>query len=254
MTGARKWTVIVPDRALLPRWRHIEQTLEEEIRAGHFANSPQLPADTRIAERFEVSRMTARKALASLQHKGLIRIEHGRGAFVERDILQYRVMQRVSFPQNVLANSKLPSRRLLETGEIGADDWASGHLGVAPGTPLLVVKLLSEADRRPIALSTSYLEQARFAGFVDHLGPSGDVEGAMQAFGIEGMASRSAKIIARMPTDAEARLLDQSKSRPVIVKDSVEQDAAGRPVWCHITCYAADRIQFVFGFDDQDAG
>ena len=250
--GRRKRNRIVRDHASLPRWRLIEGTLEQEILAGHYANSPQLPADTRIAERFGVSRMTARKALASLQHRGLIRIEQGRGAFVERDVLQYRILQRVSFTKNVLANNRLPSRRLVETGEMAADDWACGHLGVAPGTPLLVVTLLSEANRRPIAISTNFLERARFDGFIDRLGPAGDVEGTMRDFGIEGMWSKSAKVIARMPTDTEARLLDQSKSRPVVVKDSVEHDASDRPVWCHITCYAADRIQFVFGAFEQD--
>ncbi|MGL3111922.1 GntR family transcriptional regulator [Bradyrhizobium sp. BR 1432] len=67
-----------------PRWRFIAETLKQEILSGHFDINRQLPSDTKVAERFSVSRMTARKALASLQSKGdAFAWNTGRGSFVE---------------------------------------------------------------------------------------------------------------------------------------------------------------------------
>ncbi|QRM32564.1 GntR family transcriptional regulator [Microvirga sp. VF16] len=230
----------------LPRWRVIEETLKREILEGQFNQDRQLPADTKVAERFGVSRLTARKALASLRNKGFIRIEHGRGAFVENDVVQYRILQKVTFTENVVANNKYPSRRMLRAVTKPAPLWVSEALGLLNGTSTLAVTLLAEADGRPLALSTSYLEQERFDGFDEALGPDADVDHALRHYGISKLWPGPAKVIARMPTDDEARLLDQSVSRPIVEKTGSELDAQKRPVWCHVTTYAADRVQFIF--------
>ncbi|WEX85313.1 UTRA domain-containing protein (plasmid) [Sinorhizobium numidicum] len=222
------------------------ETLHREILVGAFDEEGRLPADTKVAERFGVSRMTSRKALAILQNKGLIRIEHGRGAFIESDVLEYRLASRVTFPQNVRSNNQLPSRKLIYAEGRQADIWVCSCLELAPKTTVLSVQLLGESNGRPVAFSTNFLELPRFSGFVEAMGPEADVEIAMAKFGFASLWPGTAKVIARMPTEEEAKLLDQSPSRPVVEKKAVEVDADGRPVWCHVTCYAADRIQFVF--------
>ncbi|MGX5805576.1 UTRA domain-containing protein [Bradyrhizobium sp. Arg314] len=222
------------------------ETLHREILEGEFDGEGRLPADTKVAERFGVSRMTSRKALAILQNKGLIRIEHGRGAFIESDLLEYRMASRVTFPQNVRANNQLPSRRLVHAENRPADAWICSCLEFPPKTTVLAVWLVGESNGRPVAFSTNFLELPRFSGFVEAMGPEADVESAMEKFGFASLWPGTAKVIARMPTEEEAKLLDQSISRPVVEKKAVEVDENGRPVWCHVTCYAADRIQFVF--------
>ncbi|RWO40134.1 MAG: GntR family transcriptional regulator [Mesorhizobium sp.] len=229
-----------------PRWKMIVEILHREILEGEFDEEGRLPADTKVAERFGVSRMTSRKALAILQNKGLIRIEHGRGAFIEGDVLEYRMASRVTFPQNVRANNQLPSRKLICAESRSADGWVCSCLDLVPGTTVLAVQLIAESNGRPVAFSTNFLDLRRFSGFVEAMGPEADVESAMEKFGLASRWPGIAKVIARMPTEEEAKLLDQSLSRPVVEKKAVEVDEKGRPVWCHVTCYAADRIQFVF--------
>ncbi|PIO44599.1 phosphonate metabolism transcriptional regulator PhnF [Phyllobacterium zundukense] len=229
-----------------PRWKTIVETLHREILEGEFDEEGRLPADTKIAERFGVSRMTSRKALAILQNKGLIRIEHGRGAFIESDVLEYRMASRITFPQNVRANNQLPSRKLISAESRSADGWVCSCLDLAPGTTVLAVQLIAEGNGRPVAFSTNFLDLPRFSGFVEAMGQEADVESALAKFGFASLWPGTAKVIARMPTEEESKLLDQSLSRPVVEKKAVEMDEKGRPVWCHVTCYAADRIQFVF--------
>ncbi|AYG64369.1 phosphonate metabolism transcriptional regulator PhnF [Rhizobium jaguaris] len=229
-----------------PRWKTIVETLHREILDGEFDAEGRLPADTKVAERFGVSRMTSRKALAMLQNKGLIRIEHGRGAFIENDVLEYRMASRVTFPQNVRANNQLPSRKLISFESRPADRWICSCLDLVPGTIVLAVQLIAESNGRPVAFSTNFLEKRRFSGFVEAMGPEADVESAMAKFGFVSLWPGTAKVIARMPTEEEAKLLDQSLSRPIVEKQAVQVDEKGSPVWCHVTCYAADRIQFVF--------
>ncbi|WP_316397801.1 GntR family transcriptional regulator [Bradyrhizobium sp. 33ap4] len=229
-----------------PRWRFIAETLKDEILAGHFDTDRQLPSDTKVAERFSVSRMTARKALASLQSKGIIRIEHGRGSFVELDAIQYRLGGRRTFSKNVADNDMRPSRRLLAADIVQSDAWVQQCLRLTPGSSTLRIKLVSEADNRPLALSTCHLEWPRFDGFVDALGSEASVENALERYGLAEKTDVDVVLLARMPTEEEASLLDQSAARPVVEKRASSIDPRGERFWCHQTIYAADRVQFHF--------
>jgi GntR family phosphonate transport system transcriptional regulator len=48
-----------------------------------------------------------------------------------------------------------------------------------------------------------------------------------------------------MPTPEEAVLLEQSRTRPVLVTESLNVDPQGNPVEVSIACYAAGRMQIV---------
>ena len=64
-------------------WRsRIARELEAEIRQKYRAGA-QLPPESKLAERFGVSTLTLREALAHLAERGLVRREQGRGSFVE---------------------------------------------------------------------------------------------------------------------------------------------------------------------------
>lgn len=229
-----------------PRWRFIAETLKREILNGHFDRDRQLPSDTKIAERFSVSRMTARKALASLQSKGIIRIEHGRGSFVELDAIKYRLGGRRTFSKNVLDNDMRPSRRLLTVDIVQSEGWVLQCLRLPSGSSALRIKLVSEADNRPLALSTCHLEWPRFDGFVAALGSEASVENALERYGLAEKTDVDVILLARMPTEEEAALLDQSAARPVMEKRASSIDPQGERFWCHQTIYAADRVQFHF--------
>lgn len=53
-----------------------------EILAGTYAPDAPLPNETELAERSGVSRLTVREAMKALAAKQVVRIEHGRGTFV----------------------------------------------------------------------------------------------------------------------------------------------------------------------------
>jgi GntR family transcriptional repressor for pyruvate dehydrogenase complex len=56
--------------------------LLEEIVGGHYPSGSRLPTESALCERLNVSRATLREAMKSLQQRGVIRIEQGRGSFV----------------------------------------------------------------------------------------------------------------------------------------------------------------------------
>ena len=65
--------------------RQLFLVLREEISRGVFGDTGALPKEEALCERFGVSRITVRRALADLAALGLVERRHGRGTFVRQD-------------------------------------------------------------------------------------------------------------------------------------------------------------------------
>lgn len=64
----------------------VERRIKDLISSGRIKPGDQLPSERELQNELGVSRLPLREALARLQALGLIRIRHGKGAFVERQV------------------------------------------------------------------------------------------------------------------------------------------------------------------------
>lgn len=64
----------------------VERRIKGLISSGRIKPGDQLPSERELQNELGVSRLPLREALARLQALGLIRIRHGKGAFVERQV------------------------------------------------------------------------------------------------------------------------------------------------------------------------
>jgi GntR family transcriptional regulator len=60
----------------------ISEQLRDRILAGLYQPGDQLPSEHQLISEFEVSRITARRAIANLTQQGLVTVQRGKGAFV----------------------------------------------------------------------------------------------------------------------------------------------------------------------------
>ena len=69
-----------------PVYQQIAAILRDEIGRGVYAPGRPVPSETTLMQRFEVARLTARKAVRVLADEGLVEVVPGRGVYVaERD-------------------------------------------------------------------------------------------------------------------------------------------------------------------------
>lgn len=234
-----------------PLWRMIEQAIRGDILAGRYQPGAQLPSDRDLAARYSASRMTARRALASLEQDGLIRIEHGNGTFVSDDArIRYSLGgDRVRFSRNWLSAEGIKlQRRILRTSEVKADDALAAVLGIGIGEAVLTLQIVALAGERPISVGIRHCPAARFRGLDTEFERVGSLTTALKAFGIEDYARASTDVTARLPTPEEARILVQSRAHPVLAFTATDIEAAtGAVISYHVGCFAADRVVISIG-------
>jgi len=226
-------------------WRQIEQTLEAELAAGVWAPGAKLPTEAELALRFAVNRLTLRQAIASLVERGLVRVEQGRGTFVQEPVIDYRIARRTRFSENITRQRREPTGRLLRMVELPASAPVARELGLRAGASVLLIETLGMADGRPVSVGSHYFSSARVPGLKSAFEGEGSITRSLKQIGVADYVRRRTRMTARPADSEEARLLQLPKHGPVLVSESVNVDAAGKPLEYGIARFAADRVQLV---------
>jgi len=69
-----------------PLYKQLSNSILEEIKAGKLKSGDRVPSEKELAERFNVSRITSKKALETLVQAGLIERARGKGSFVSSQL------------------------------------------------------------------------------------------------------------------------------------------------------------------------
>lgn len=231
-------------------WRQIADTLTNEIRDRAYAETGRLPGEVELSARFAVNRHTLRQAVAALQSEGLVRIEPGRGMFVQHALLDYALTRRTRFSENLLRQGLLPSKQLLTAREVPAPERARKELQLDKGAPVLMVEMLDEANDAPIGLATAYYPAQRFSGLLEMLMLGTCTTDVLKHFGVEDYLRAQSRVTTQMPDEQTAKLLKQAPNRPLLCVECVDVDLDGVPIKYGETFFCGDRVQLVVSAED----
>lgn len=227
-------------------WRQIREVLVTEIACGSLTPGTRIPTEEALAKRFAVNRHTVRQAVGAMADEGLLRIEHGRGMFVQETVIHYEVRKRTRFTENVARQSLIPESRFLEVRRIPADETVAKALDLATHDPVVRIWRLGHANEKPICLSAHHFCAQRFAQLEIVCQITDSVTEALQHLGIEDYRRQVTRVTTRMPTRREAKLLAQSEKHPVLVSESINIDPTGHPIEYGVTAFCGDRVEIVF--------
>ncbi len=226
-------------------WRQVADGIERGIADGRFAAGERLPGETEIAETYRVNRHTVRRALATLAERGLVRAERGSGTYVEAPRIAYPLRSRTRFSEIVGAGGREPRGELIGASEEPATRELAKRLGLKAGVPLIRIEALRLADRSPICVGTTWLAAERFpdAGRVyDRMRSTTKL---LAHYGVRDYRRASTRVSAAIVDAADAIRLDLALGRPVLVVDSTDVDADGKPLLTTRARFAAERVEFL---------
>ncbi|MBR0654997.1 phosphonate metabolism transcriptional regulator PhnF [Plastoroseomonas arctica] len=245
VTGERTTTATLDRGRGVSLWHQIASAIERDIIAGLWIPGARLPTEAEFTARFAVNRHTVRRAMESLESRGMIRIEQGRGSFVAEDVLEYPLGTRTRFSENIRRQKKEPQGRILGIETIAAEGAVATALGLRRGRPVLRVERLAMANGTPIVIGAHHFPLPRFEAMPAALAQQASITVALAACGLPDYHRVRTRVTARMPTAEEATLLHQARIRPLIVAEALNADPEGRPVDFTLSRYASGRVQIV---------
>jgi GntR family transcriptional regulator len=227
------------------RHHDIADDIRHQITTGRIKPGDRLPSEAGLADRYKVSTVTLRSALAVLQGEGLVEKIHGKGNFVRR-----------------------PPRKIVYVGGWGTlDPWtaaeaalrvtvrsttvqAHGHLAtllkVPTGSPLAEFVCISHEGESPHGLARIYIPRDLApAGVLDDEPPTREAVTRFAVLSAPPAAVRET-VCARPPTPDEASTLRTNSTAPVLALTRVAIDATGRVVEAALLVFPGDRVDAVF--------
>lgn len=232
-----------PDPRGLPLYSQIKAIIQAQIDDGDLKPGDQAPSERDLAARYGVSRMTARQALQSLEHEGLIQRVQGVGSFVARSKISESLPQLVGFSEDMRRRGLVPSTQVLSIREELPSRLLAKELQLNLGENVTHIHRLRSASGEVMALETASIPSSRCPGIGDH-----DLTGSLydlleRSYGI--VLARASQVIEGIQAGpAEAELLSIPVGSVLLRLRRNSYDADGTPVEHVVALYRADRWMF----------
>lgn len=214
-----------------PRYRQLADIIRSAIEQGLLADNQALPSERELAEKYEVSRDTVRKAVHYLEERGVIYSDHGRGTFVAPALVRRMSRFIDSFSQDTLHRGGVPGQRILAVESTAASMGIAGLLSLEPGHPLLRVRRVRLIDGAPVGLHDAYFPLPRGAKL-----ERAEVEQAQSLYQLLtdkfGFAPAEAveNLCATAADAEEARLLGIAEGAPLLLCERITLSERREPV------------------------
>ena len=138
-------------------YARVEETIATEIAQGEYRPGDQLPTEDALLQRFQVSRITVRRAIQNLVSRGLLEIRRGLGTFVRAPEIEAELTKLTGFVEDMNAAGRKATARVVSQAVVAASARVAERLQLAKGTKVMQIKRVRLAGGLPISFDETYL-------------------------------------------------------------------------------------------------
>lgn len=229
----------------LPLYYKIEKNILESIQRETFKPGEQLPSEAEIAQKYQVSRITAKRALDDLVSQGWAYRQQGRGTFVSQARIKEMSGFR-SFTEDIFSKGLKPSSKVIRFEEQPAEEFIAKQLGIKVGDPVYVLQRIRLADDQPVAFETAYLPEYLFPNMLGY-----DLNQSLFSVLREHYHTNpvwaDAEIQASSATNEIAQALGMRVGEPVLIANRLTYSETYEIVEYVVSVYCGSRFTFYIG-------
>jgi GntR family transcriptional regulator len=143
-----------------PAYKRIQNEVRNHIAAASLRPGDAVASERELAKTHKVSLMTARHALAGLEHEGIVERRLGAGTFVAVPKIHFNKL--MSYTEQMSSRGLAPRSRVLVAKVIEGEPEVAGRLGLPEASRVVRIQRLRLTGEEPFALETCYLSAAEF--------------------------------------------------------------------------------------------
>lgn len=208
----------------------VRSELRRTILSGEFSVGSKLPNEEQLCDRFNVSRVTIREAVRGLIEDGYVVRRQGSGTYVtRRPLLRNSLDVNFSYTEYLESSGVEAGRQVLGTRTVAADAETASALALPPGTPVVEIRRIRTADRRPAIYSIDLLPTDLADPSTNREALRGSLYRLLTAAG-HPVAHAEAVVSPTVADRDLARLLDVVPGTPLQHLRQIDYDEGGQPV------------------------
>jgi GntR family transcriptional regulator len=223
----------------MPAYQKIQRAIRQRIEAKQLKPGDAVSSERELARIHDVSLMTARHALASLEREGVVERRRGAGTFVAPPRIQFNKL--MSYTEQMASRGLTPSSRVINAKIVEDEPEIAARLGLGAASRMVKIERVRLTADEPFAMETCYLPAADFAGLVDAPLTRGSLFAALEHdYGIE-LAYADEEVDATVAEGRVAQLLNLRAGAPLLRIRQVIYSAKTQPVIYVIGVYRSER-------------
>lgn len=186
-----------------------EQIENDDIRPGD-----QVPSENVLAERYQVSRMTARRALTELVDEGILMRTQGLGTFVSDHRPMSSMLKLRSINDEIQDRGHQYSNQVLEHNAITTNETQSAWLGLAPNSKVYHSKVVHYENALPVQLEERFVNPGLAPEYLTQ--DFTQITANQYLIKVAPLTEADHVVEAVLPSEIEAELLNIDKSQPCL--------------------------------------
>ncbi len=224
-----------------PKYRRLLHSLRSESQRGIYQLHDRIPSEKELGERFEVSRVTVRRALRELTEEGLLVRYQGKGTYVSMPKIQRDLRSVTSFHASCRMMGLKGSARVILRQLVQPTARDIREMQLTGKEPVIEVRRLCLADGVPVMLEINHFAPT-YAWLLDE-DLSGSLYQMLSERGVE--PDKAIHEISLCRADEEdARWLDTAKGEALLRVEETIFDQKGNPL--HTSCQHIRGDRFTF--------
>jgi len=228
------------------KYQELYKSIKAKIDTKEWAENQVIPTERELAEVYDTSRTTVRKAIEHLRQQGYLHSEHGRGNFVLPELSRQSQRSLHSFTDDLVSRGGKPKQEILEIGFIPLNDMIRKSLELPVNERrIFCVKRVRYSNTTPMGIQTAYFPLKEKDEITQEaLLECGSLYKLLgekcNIFPLEAHES----ISARLPSATEARLLELSSEDVVLACSRITLGLNRKPMEYVEMVYPANRYSY----------
>jgi GntR family transcriptional regulator len=228
-----------------PLYSHVETVLAGEIADGYLKIGDQLPTEDNLIERFEVSRITVRRAIQNLVSRGLVEIRRGKGTFVAPPKITQELTELSGFVEDMHALGRKPTARVISKDIVTASVGVAEQLALTKGARVVRIRRVRLADDVPLSFDETYLPLALGKKIIRNNLKTEPIFSLLERKYDVPLIEAEYRLESVIADPEVAGALRVNQGSPIFLIERTSYSTGGRPVDYEKLYYRGDLVRFV---------
>lgn len=236
-------------RSTQPLYAQLKEIILTRINQGQYKSGEKIPSELDLCRELDLSRPTVRQAISELVNENILNIVKGKGTFVAAEPERIEIKGFSPFTFSFLAARGLDGFDNLAVESGGSDSETDRVFGLPGGTGhpgYWKISWQVAADSQTLVLCSSLIPIQLFPDLGRDIKENRrmiDITANKYAYLPQKASSR---LVVRSAFNQEARLLDITRSAPVLVVNSLLTSRSGNSCEYAVAVMRSDLISLVF--------
>ncbi|MED4267846.1 GntR family transcriptional regulator [Priestia megaterium] len=199
----------------VPLYLQLKESLRSSIVSGNLKSGDKIPTELELSEKYNISRVTVRKAIIELVEEGYLIKKQGKGTFVNTRKIERKIVHFLSFSAACEANGVKASSKVIKKEIVPPQPRDRELLQLEDEDLLIHIQRVRYADERPLMVENNYFSYKKYSFLLEEKMDRSLYKLLREKYNIDPNNPGETSLEIVRALDDEAKLLEVANGEPL---------------------------------------